>query len=263
MLQHQHCRVAWAESVWNPVVRHVFCPRQRYLPAEGDEATDAFVLAHTVLDRPFHWAPRGIHVSYECDLFADSVAAAVVESIANLMLSADWHVFMVMTTSGPRLKRMLGGSLLRATRTPHIWWGVEVTHSLTAGDLLHNLRDAAPLVPFALIRPHEGLGRLSLNAMRWVILDTPAGGVMTTTALASVHSAYEEARSAGIPIFLTKGAQQALVACGEDLAGEFERYPAPRPKSAPELSERLRRLGTFLLNHEQRSHESILSHIRC
>ena len=79
------------------------------------------------LAEPLRWRkPKMIFVNSMSDLFHESVPDDYVEAVANVMVSAKWHTYQVLTKRSDRLRKMLNSSLRFAANQKHIWWGVSV-----------------------------------------------------------------------------------------------------------------------------------------
>jgi hypothetical protein len=133
-------KIEWTDATWNPVrgctkvspgCKHcyaeTFAERFRGVPGHPFEYGFDLRLVPEKLSDPLRWrTPRMIFVNSMSDLFHEDVTADYVQSVARVMLAANWHTYQVLTKRADRLAEMLAGDLKVAARASHIWWGVSV-----------------------------------------------------------------------------------------------------------------------------------------
>src|SRR6266576_6121079 len=103
--------IEWTDATWNPVrgctkispgckncYAERFAERFRGVPDHPFEFGFDLRLIHGKLDLPLRWkSPKRIFVNSMSDLFHEQVPDEYIASVCNVMLSADWHIFQVLT----------------------------------------------------------------------------------------------------------------------------------------------------------------------
>jgi protein gp37 len=188
--------IEWTDATWNPVtgctkvtrgcdhcyaatfaerrLRHVYT---RQLPVVDTPANRADPFAPRLwperLDHPLTWSePRMIFVNSMSDLFHADVPDEFVRAVFEVMLTADWHIYQVLTKRPARAARFWerNAASLRLTSIPeHIWMGASVEDS----DVLYRVRHLRAVnarVRFLSCEPLLGpLRTLALTGIHWVI----------------------------------------------------------------------------------------------
>ena len=182
--------IEWTDATWNPVrgctkvspgckncYAERFAERFRGVPGHPFEFGFDLRLVPDKIDAPLRWkTPKRIFVNSMSDLFHEQVPDAYIAEVANVMLSADWHVFQVLTKRAERLRRMLSTELTEASRASHVWWGVSVEDRKYGLPRLEELRASTAAVRFLSIEPLlEDLGDLDLSGIAWVIVGGESG----------------------------------------------------------------------------------------
>src|SRR5581483_7310808 len=76
------------------------------------------------LYEPLTWrTPKMVFVNSMSDLFHEAVPDSYIEAVADVMVSANWHTFQVLTKRSKRMVDLLCSRLKRAAAAPNIWWG--------------------------------------------------------------------------------------------------------------------------------------------
>ncbi|MFA5168117.1 MAG: phage Gp37/Gp68 family protein [Candidatus Omnitrophota bacterium] len=177
--------IEWTESTWNPVTgcskispgcQNCYAERMaKRLKAMGQpNYVNGFKVAmhdHT-LELPLHWKkPQTIFVNSMSDLFHESVPFEYVERVFDVMRSADWHRFQVLTKRAERLLEFND----QIEWAPNIWMGVSV-ESQDYMSRIDCLRDTDAFVKFLSLEPLLGpLHDLNLRDIDWVIAGGESG----------------------------------------------------------------------------------------
>lgn len=181
----QNSTIEWTGSTWNPVTgckkispgcKNCYAERMaRRLKAMGQpNYIRGFELAlhDQALDIPVLWKkPQTIFVNSMSDLFMEKVPEEFIKRVFNVMRSANWHTFQILTKRSERLLE-LNCSL---QWMPNIWMGVSVENSEYKFRIDH-LRETAAYVKFLSCEPLLGpLPHLNLNGIDWVIVGGESG----------------------------------------------------------------------------------------
>jgi protein gp37 len=201
------------------------------------------------LGDPIRWStPRKIFVNSMSDLFHPDVPDEFVENVCNVMLSANWHTYQVLTKRADRMSRLLTTKLKNAAAASHIWWGVSVenrTHGLPRIDLL---RAAKPSVAFLSIEPLlEDLGPFNLKGIHWAIVGGESGHGARPIEASWVRSIRKQCRKEEVPFFFKQWGGVRKAEAGRELDGrtydEFPNVVENRVPSYMERTELLERLA--------------------
>src|SRR5207249_3798064 len=133
-------KIEWTQATWNPVrgcikispgCKHCYAETfaERFRGVPGHPYEDGFDprLVPEKLLEPLRWAtPKIVFVNSMSDLFQDAVPDNYAQSVANIMLQANWHTYQVLTKRASRMRSLLAGPLQQASTATHIWWGVSV-----------------------------------------------------------------------------------------------------------------------------------------
>ena len=146
--------IEWTDASWNPVhgctkvsegCRNCYAETmaERFRGVSGHPFEHGFDLrlVPEKLSEPLNWRkPRAIFVNSMSDLFHKDIPSDYIREVCNVMLTANWHTYQVLTKRPERMAEMLRGELSSASMAPHIWWGtsVENKRSLPRINLLRN-----------------------------------------------------------------------------------------------------------------------------
>lgn len=177
--------IEWTDATWNPVTGCSkvspgckFCYAERLahrLQGMGQKNyRNGFeiTLQPHMLEHPLHWRkPRRIFVNSMSDLFHEEVPAEYIAQVFQVMRSAHWHQYQVLTKRSERLLE-LDQTLVWE---PQIWMGVSV-ESEKYLERIDHLRRTKARVKFLSIEPLLGpLGKLDLRGIDWVIVGGESG----------------------------------------------------------------------------------------
>lgn len=227
--------IEWTDATWNPVrgcakvspgCKHCYAEvfAERWRGVKGSAYVSGFDLrlAPQMLDQPLRWRrPRTIFVNSMSDLFHARVPDKYISVVADVMVSADWHVYQVLTKRADRLRSLLSGRLAEAARQPHIWWGVSVEDKRHGLPRIAQLRKTPAAVRFLSIEPLlEDLGRIDLKGIHWVIVGGESGHKARPMAADWVRSIRDQCADAEIPFFFKQWGGRRKKAAGRMLDGQ-------------------------------------------
>ena len=233
--------IEWTDATWNPVrgctkispgCRHcyaeVFAERFRGVPGHPYEQGFDLRLVPEKLAEPLRWqTPKMIFVNSMSDLFHEGVPDEYIEAVAKVMVKANWHTYQILTKRSARMASLLRGRLLFAAEAPHIWWGVSVENKQHGLPRLRDLRESPAAVRFLSIEPLlEGLGRLSLDGIHWVIVGGESGHGARPLKKEWVTSIRDQCEEAGVPFFFKQWGGVRKKLAGRALDGRtYDGFP--------------------------------------
>jgi protein gp37 len=151
-----------------------------------------------VLERPLRWRkPQMVFVNSMSDLFHRDVPLDFILSTFDVMRSASWHTFQVLTKRSRRLCE-----LNRLIDWPsNVWMGVSVENNDYVFRIEH-LRQTDAHVKFLSLEPLLGpLPHMNLQNMDWVIVGGESGPGARPMKKEWVIDIKEQCQAAGIPFF--------------------------------------------------------------
>jgi protein gp37 len=233
--------IEWTDGTWNPVrgctkispgCKNCYAERfaERFRGVKNHPYEQGFDLrlVPEKLAEPLRWRkPRMVFVNSMSDLFHEQVPDDYIKAVAQVMVTARWHTFQVLTKRSGRLCRLLQTMLRFAASQSHIWWGVSVENKKHGLPRIHNLRSAPAVVRFLSIEPLlEDLGRLNLKGISWVIVGGESGPRARPIRKEWVVAIRDECRRAKIPFFFKQWGGARKKAAGRRLEGKtYEEFP--------------------------------------
>lgn len=181
--------IEWTDATWNPVTgctkispgcdncyAERFAERFRGVLNHPYECGFDLTLRPQRLEQPLTWrSPRMVFVNSMSDLFHKKVPADFVSNVFDVMESANWHVFQVLTKRSSRLRDFVNSRYHRRHPPAHIWLGVSVEDGARKSRIAH-LRDSKAAVRFLSLEPVIGpIGKLELSGIHWVIAGGESG----------------------------------------------------------------------------------------
>jgi protein gp37 len=209
-------RIEWTDATWNPVrgcskvspgcahcYAETFAERFRGVPGHPFEFGFDLRLVPEKLADPLRWSlPRRIFVNSMSDLFHEGVPDEYVARIGSVMVTANWHVYQVLTKRAERMARALATHLRDAAGQAHIWWGVSVENRRVGIPRIDLLQSMPAAVRFLSVEPLlEDLGELNLAGINWVIVGGESGPGARPMDPAWVRNIRDQCASAGVPFF--------------------------------------------------------------
>ena len=238
--------IEWTDATWNPVTgcskvspgcKHCYAERlagrlqamgQRNY-ARGFELT----LQPQMLEHPLKWRqPRRIFVNSMSDLFHDGVPDAYIHRVFDVMRSAMWHQYQVLTKRSERLVRLAPS--LEWQR--YIWMGVSVESDKFVYRVDH-LRQTGAYVKFLSIEPLLGpLVDLDIRGIDWVIVGGESGPGARPMDPNWVRAIRDICVRSGVPFFFKQWGGVAKSKTGRLLDGRtWDQMPGIDGDSADEL----------------------------
>jgi len=235
-------KIEWTDATWNPVrgctkispgCKHchaeVFAERFRGVPGHPYEQGFDLRLVPEKLAEPLRWqSPKMIFVNSMSDLFHEGVPDTYIETVANVMVKANWHTYQVLTKRSKRMSDLLRGRLRFAAGASHIWWGVSVDTRIYGLPRVRDLQAAPAKVRFLSIEPLlEELGNFSMKGIHWVIVGGESGPGARPLKKEWVTSLRDQCHSAGIPFFFKQWGGVRKKKTGRELDGRtYDGFPS-------------------------------------
>ncbi|MGA2673956.1 MAG: phage Gp37/Gp68 family protein [Terracidiphilus sp.] len=237
----EHSTIEWTDATWNPVrgctkispgCKHcyaeVFAERFRGVPGHPYEQGFDLRLVPEKLAEPLRWqTPKMIFVNSMSDLFHDGVPDEYIEAVARVMVKAEWHTYQILTKRSARMASLLSGRLRFAAKNPHIWWGVSIENKEHGLPRLRDLQKSPAKVRFLSVEPLlEGLGRLNLKGIQWVIVGGESGHGARPLKREWVTSIRDQCDEAGVPFFFKQWGGVRKKKAGRELDGRtYDGFP--------------------------------------
>lgn len=255
-------KIEWTDATWNPVrgctkvspgcahcYAETFAERFRGVPSHPYEQGFDLRLVPEKLAEPFTWSKRQmVFVNSMSDLFHKDVPDEYIVLVAQVMATANWHTYQVLTKRSDRLAKLLRTKLAFAAELPHIWWGVSVENRKHGLPRIDHLRAANPAMTFLSIEPLlEDLGSFDLSGVSWVIVGGESGAGARPMAEEWVVGIQRLCRKARVPFFFKQWGGVRKREAGRELNGRtYDDHPAPLNRSVPALAERRQHMSDFL-----------------
>jgi protein gp37 len=252
-----HSRIEWTEATWNPVrgctkispgCKHcyaeTFAERFRGVPSHPYEHGFDLRLVPTKLKEPLLWpSPKVVFVNSMSDLFHELVPDEYIHTVAEVMKTASWHTFQVLTKRSERMSRLLQSKLRFAAELENVWWGVSVENRTHGLPRINHLREIDCSVRFLSIEPLlEDLGEINLTRIDWVILGGESGPGARKMDVSWVDSIREQCSNAQIPFFFKQWGGVQKKKFGRTLHGKtYDSMPPRRTSAVPSKQERAAR----------------------
>jgi protein gp37 len=253
--------IEWTDATWNPVrgctkitpgCKHcyaeTFAERFRGVPGHPYEQGFDLLLVPDKLTEPLKWArSRRVFVNSMSDLFQDGVPDDFARQVFEVMATADWHIYQMLTKRATRMRAFAAGLPERFTRAEHIWLGVSVEDRKYGLPRVGALRDTPAAVRFLSIEPLlEDLGKLDLRGIDWVIVGGESGPGARRMDERWVLSIRDQCLAAGVPFFFKQWGGVIKSRRGRELQGRtHDDYPDIQPRAAPTAAERVRRASAL------------------
>jgi protein gp37 len=230
----QNSSIEWTDATWNPVrgctkvsqgctrcYAETFAERFRGVKGHPFEFGFDLRLIPEKLTAPLEWrTPKRIFVNSMRDLFHPGVPDDYIAEIANVMVSAHWHTYQVLTKRSDRMRPMLAGKLRFAAEKSHIWWGVSVENRRQGVPRIAELQASPAAVRFLSVEPLlEDLGQLDLSGIHWVIVGGESGFGARPMKREWVVSVRRQCRNYGIPFFFKQWGGVHKAVAGRHLDG--------------------------------------------
>lgn len=208
--------IEWTETTWNPIrgcskispgcqncYAETFAERFRGVPGHPYEQGFDLRLVPEKLDLPLLLPrPQMIFVNSMSDLFHAEVPPTFVQAVMDVMTTANWHTYQVLTKRAERMHTLLTGELRHAALLPHIWWGVSVENRKHGLPRLERLQQTSCAVRMLSVEPLlEDLGTLDLTGIHWVIVGGESGAGARPMDPEWVRALRDQCDRANVPFF--------------------------------------------------------------
>jgi protein gp37 len=237
----EHSKIEWTDATWNPVrgcsklsagcakcYAAVFAERFRGVPGHPYEFGFDLRLVPDKLWEPLKWRkPKLIFVNSMSDLFHEGVPDSYIVKVAEVMQTASWHTFQVLTKRSERMRELLRSDLRFVSSVPHIWWGVSVENRKHGSPRIEHLRQSPAKVKFLSIEPLlEDLGALQLKGIDWIIVGGESGRGARPMMEEWVISIRDQCRRARVPFFFKQWGGPRKAEAGRRLRGRtYDGFP--------------------------------------
>jgi protein gp37 len=244
--------IEWTDATWNPVrgcvkispgCKHCYAETfaERFRGVKGhpyEQGFDLRLVPEKLLE-PFNWrSPKLVFVNSMSDLFQTGVPDSYVRTVCEVMASAKWHTYQVLTKRAERLAALLSGPMRFAADEENIWWGVSVEDRKYGLPRIDQLRRAPARVRFLSIEPLlEDLAEFDLSGISWVIVGGESGPGARPMKKEWVVSIREQCRVQRVPFFFKQWGGVRKVRNGRLLDGRtHDEYPARVAVPVPDKS---------------------------
>lgn len=254
--------IEWTDATWNPVrgctkispgCKHCYAETfaERFRGVKGHPYEQGFDLRviPEKLTEPFAWrSPKLVFVNSMSDLFQPGVSDQYIEAVSQVMVTANWHTYQVLTKRSERLRDLLQGGLRFASNQKNIWWGVSVEDRKYGLPRIEHLRGAPASVRFLSVEPLlEDLGEINLSGISWVIVGGESGPGARLLRKEWVISIRDQCRARGVPFFFKQWGGVRKTKNGRLLDGRtYDQYPSRASTDVPDKSNCVAFAKTFL-----------------
>jgi protein gp37 len=198
------------------------------------------------LNEPLKWpTPRMVFVNSMSDLFHIYVPDEYIERVTEVMVTANWHTYQVLTKRAERLRELLSTRLRLGGQADNIWWGVSVENKKHGLPRIDHLRRAPARVRFLSIEPLlEDVGELDLSGIHWVIVGGESGHGARPIKREWVISILRQCRKQGVQFFFKQWGGVRKNKTGRVLDGRtYDEFPPPSQHPILDRDTRLKRLA--------------------
>jgi protein gp37 len=245
-----HSHIEWTDATWNPVrgctkvspgCKHCYAETfaERFRGVKGHPYEQGFDLrlVPEKLTEPFVWrSPKLVFVNSMSDLFQEGVPDDYADAVSQVMATANWHTYQVLTKRAERLRDLLSGRLGFAAERENIWWGVSVEDRKYGLPRIKHLQQAPARVRFLSIEPLlEDIGVIDLSGISWVIVGGESGPGARPMKREWVVSIQRQCEAYGVPFFFKQWGGVRKKKKGRELDGRtYDEYPRRVVASVPD-----------------------------
>jgi protein gp37 len=249
----QRTGIEWTDSTWNPVTGctqvSAGCDNCYALTLANRLLRDQYTARKPASDapnarrdpfavriwperitEPLSWSTaRRVFVNSMGDLFHVDVPSKVVRAIFEVMLSADRHIYQVLTKRPARMERFIRSNsdlFDRGVVPRHIWLGTSIEDQKAAFRADH-LRNVPARVRFLSCEPLLGPLSLNLTGIHWVIAGGESGITHRPLNLDWARGVRDACVVTDVPFFFKQVGGRTPKAGGRLLDGRtWSEYPA-------------------------------------
>lgn len=236
----QRSCIEWTESTWNPVTgctkvspgcTHCYAERMaKRLQAMGQRNYlngFAVTLHEHALTMPLRWkTPQIVFVNSMSDLFHEQVPLAFIRRVFEVMDSASWHKYQVLTKRSKRLANVAP----RFRWPDNVWMGVSVENE-DYEFRIDDLRRTNAALKFVSLEPLLGpLPDLDLERIDWAIVGGESGPNARPMDPSWVLEIRDQCVAARVPFFFKQWGGVNRKKAGRLLEGRtWDEMPEPTP----------------------------------
>jgi protein gp37 len=219
--------IEWTTATWNPITgctkvspgcdhcyAETFAERFRGVSGHVYERGFDLQLRPGRLQQPLSWArPSLIFVNSMSDLFHAAIPDAYIHQVVEVMRSAGWHTFQVLTKRAERLER-----ISRTIAWPdNVWVGVSVETPAYYSRIRH-LQRVEVATRFLSCEPLlAALPNLPLGGIGWTIVGGESGPGARSMHRSWASEIRDQCLDAGVPFFFKQWG--AWAPADDDAAG--------------------------------------------
>jgi protein gp37 len=183
-----------------------------------------------------------IFVNSMSDLFHEGVPDGYIETVARVMVSANWHTFQVLTKRSWRMRELLRTKLRFAALQKNIWWGVSVENRLYGLPRITDLKESGASTKFLSVEPLlEDLGKVDLSSIDWMIVGGESGPGARPIEARWVRSLRRQCRESNVKFFFKQWGGVRKHETGRLLDGRFyDEFPDRASEPVPDSLQRAR-----------------------
>jgi protein gp37 len=250
-----HSEIEWTDATWNPVrgctkispgckfcYAERFAERFRGVPGHPFEQGFDLRLVPEKLVDPLRWqTPKKIFVNSMSDLFHEGIPDEYIETVAQVMVQANWHTFQVLTKRSLRMRDMLRSKLKFAAQQKNIWWGVSVEDKRYGVPRIAHLRQSGATVKFLSVEPLlEDIGIVNLSGVSWMIVGGESGPGARPIDAHWVRSLRRQCRGSSVKFFFKQWGGVRKHLTGRMLDGRvYNEFPERAVELVPDSGRRI------------------------
>lgn len=153
-----------------------FAERWRGVPGHPYEQGFDLRLWPDRLDHPARWKkPRMVFVNSMSDLFQKEIGRGFVDAVFDVMETAHWHIYQVLTKRSSRMRDYMRDRYQDSRVPAHIWPGVSVEDAAHSGRI-HHLKTINSVARFISFEPLLGpIAPIALADIAWAIVVGESG----------------------------------------------------------------------------------------
>ena len=176
-----------------------------------------------------------IFVNSMSDLFEESVPDDYIETVCQVMKTADWHIYQVLTKRSERMRDLLNTRLRDVACQPHVWWGVSVEDKQYVLPRIQHLRAARAKMRFLSVEPPlEDLRQIDLSSIEWVIVGGESGPHAHPMEQSWVQSIREQCEASDFSFFFKQWGGFNKKKNGRAMNGRtYDEWPKYSPNPVP------------------------------
>lgn len=259
-------KIEWTDATWNPIrgckkispgcthcYAEAFAKRFRGVAGHPYEQGFDVRLVPEKLTDPFLWnTSKTVFVNSMSDLFQIDVSIDYIVKVVQVMATANWHTYQVLTKRGVRMRDTINSDLQFAAQRQHIWWGVSVENKKHGIPRIEELRNTNVSRRFLSIEPLlEDLGELDLTGIDWVIVGGESGVGARPMNIEWVESILEQCLEAQIPFFFKQWGGRNKSKFGRELNGRtYDEMPERIAINIPDKKTRLEMARSLKLDEQ-------------